>query len=94
MVKCNDEKIRISRISGKIKRRMWIRINDIVLIHHGTFELYFSVLSPLVSVIIADIFCILGSVKVVASCVVPFVLFKINPFGNDDNFISVPFWRS
>jgi hypothetical protein len=32
---------------------------------------YFSVLSALVSVTIADIFCVTGSVKEVSSCVVP-----------------------
>jgi translation initiation factor 1A len=38
VVKCNDEKIRISRISGKIKRRMWIRVNDIVLVSPWDFR--------------------------------------------------------
>jgi hypothetical protein len=59
-----------------------------------TSLVYFSDLAALVSVTIADIFLILRSVKVVASCVVPFVLFKINPFGNDDNYISDQVWRS
>ena len=38
MVKCNDENIRICRISGKIKRRMWIRANDIVLVSPWDFR--------------------------------------------------------
>ena len=54
---------------------------------------YFSVFSSLVSVTIVDMFCILGSVSVLASWIVPAVLFKINPSGNDDSFINVPFMR-
>lgn len=38
VVKCNDEKIRVCRISGKIKRRMWIRVNDIVLVAPWDFR--------------------------------------------------------
>ena len=38
VVKCNDEKIRTCRISGKIKRRMWIRVNDIVLVSPWDFR--------------------------------------------------------
>jgi translation initiation factor 1A len=38
VVKCNDEKIRVCRISGKIKRRMWIRANDIVLVAPWDFR--------------------------------------------------------
>jgi hypothetical protein len=55
---------------------------------------YFSDFSAFVSVTIVDIFCILGSVSVLVSWIVPSVLFKIRPFGNDDNFINEPFWRS
>ena len=54
---------------------------------------YFSVFSALVRVTIVDMFCILGSVNVLASCIVPAVLFKINPSGKDDSFINVPFMR-
>jgi translation initiation factor 1A len=38
VVKCNDQNIRICRISGKIKRRMWIRANDIVLVSPWDFR--------------------------------------------------------
>jgi hypothetical protein len=55
---------------------------------------YFSDLSALISVTIVDIFCILGSVSVLASWIVPAVLFKIKPSGKDDSFINVPFIRS
>ena len=49
---------------------------------------YFSDLSALVSVTIADIFCITGSVREVASCVVPSVLFTEKPFGKDDSLLA------
>jgi hypothetical protein len=55
---------------------------------------YFSDFSALVSVTIADMFCILGSVRVLVICIVPSVSFKIKPFGNDDSFINDPFIRS
>lgn len=55
---------------------------------------YFSVFSALVSVIMVEMFCILGSVSVLAIWIVPAVLFKINPSGKDDSFINVPFMRS
>ncbi|MGB7635581.1 MAG: hypothetical protein WBL68_17825 [Nitrososphaeraceae archaeon] len=42
---------------------------------------YFSDFSVLVSVTIVDIFCIFGSVSVLASWIVPAVLFKIMPSG-------------
>ena len=35
IVKCTDGKVRTCRIRGKIKRRMWIRDNDLVLIAPG-----------------------------------------------------------
>lgn len=38
VVKCNDQKIRICRISGKIKRKMWIRVDDIVLVSPWDFR--------------------------------------------------------
>ena len=31
-VYCEDEKTRVMRIPGKLKRRMWTRLNDLVLI--------------------------------------------------------------
>lgn len=55
---------------------------------------YFSVFSSLVRATIVDMFCIFGSVNVLASWIVPAVLFKIMPSGNDDSFISEPFIRS
>jgi hypothetical protein len=55
-----------------------------------TLLVYFSDLSALVSVTIADILGRALSVNVVASCVVPFVLFRMKPFGNDDNFTREP----
>ena len=55
---------------------------------------YFSVFSSLVSVTIVEMFCIAGSISVLAICIVPAVLFKIMPSGKDDNFINVPFMRS
>lgn len=58
-----------------------------------SFE-YFSVFCSLVRVTIVDIFCIIGSVSVLAICIVPAVLFKIMPSGNEDSFINVPFMRS
>ena len=38
MVKCMDGMTRICRIRGKIKRRMWIRENDIVLVAPWDFK--------------------------------------------------------
>lgn len=32
MVKCQDKVVRIGRIRGKLKRRVWIRDNDVVII--------------------------------------------------------------
>jgi len=32
-VLCEDGKTRIMRIGGKFKRRMWVRIHDIVIVH-------------------------------------------------------------
>jgi translation initiation factor 1A len=38
IVKCNDGKVRTCRIRGKIKRRMWIRENDTVLLAPWDFQ--------------------------------------------------------
>jgi len=38
IVKCKDGKVRTCRIRGKIKRRMWIRDNDLVLIAPWDFQ--------------------------------------------------------
>jgi translation initiation factor 1A len=38
IVKCTDGKTRMCRIRGKMKRRMWIRENDIVLIAPWDFK--------------------------------------------------------
>ncbi|HEX2067101.1 MAG TPA: translation initiation factor eIF-1A [Nitrososphaeraceae archaeon] len=38
IVKCTDGKVRICRIRGKIKRRMWIRDNDLVLVSPWDFQ--------------------------------------------------------
>ena len=39
IVKCTDGKVRTCRIRGKIKRRMWIRDNDLVLVPLGISSL-------------------------------------------------------
>jgi len=38
MVRCSDGKTRVCRIRGKMKRRMWIRENDIVLVGPWDFK--------------------------------------------------------
>jgi len=38
MVKCHDGKERLSRIRGKLKRRVWIRDGDIVLVSPWDFQ--------------------------------------------------------
>ncbi len=38
VVKCTDGEVRVCRISGKIKRRMWIRDNDVVLVAPWDFQ--------------------------------------------------------
>jgi translation initiation factor 1A len=38
IVKCEDGKVRTCRIRGKIKRRMWIRDNDLVLVAPWDFQ--------------------------------------------------------
>ena len=37
-VRCLDGKTRISRIPGRLKRKLWVRENDIVLIEPWEFE--------------------------------------------------------
>ena len=38
LVKCTDEKIRRGRIRGTLKRRIWIRDNDVVLLAPWDFK--------------------------------------------------------
>jgi translation initiation factor 1A len=38
MVKCQDGKERLCRVRGKMKRRMWIREGDIVLVSPWDFQ--------------------------------------------------------
>jgi len=38
IVRCTDGKVRTCRIRGKIKRRMWIRENDLVLVAPWDFQ--------------------------------------------------------
>ena len=38
IVKCSDGQTRVCRIRGKLKRRMWIRENDIVLVAPWDFD--------------------------------------------------------
>ncbi len=38
MVTCQDGKERLCRIRGKMKRRMWIRVGDIVLVSLWDFQ--------------------------------------------------------
>jgi translation initiation factor 1A len=38
IVRCTDGKVRTCRIRGKIKRRMWIRDNDLVLVAPWDFQ--------------------------------------------------------
>jgi len=38
MVKCQDGKERLCRIRGKLKRRVWIRIGDVVLVSPWDFQ--------------------------------------------------------
>ena len=37
-VYCEDGKFRIGRIRGKIKKRVWIRLGDLVIINPWAFE--------------------------------------------------------
>jgi len=38
MVKCQDGATRLCRIRGKMKRRVWIRLNDVVLVAPWDFQ--------------------------------------------------------
>jgi len=38
IVRCTDGKVRICRIRGKMKRRMWVRENDVVLVVPWDFQ--------------------------------------------------------
>ena len=38
MINCDDNKPRLCRIIGKLKRRVWIRENDIVLVSPWEFD--------------------------------------------------------
>lgn len=38
LVKCDDGHTRLCRIRGKLKRRVWIRANDIVLVSPWDFQ--------------------------------------------------------
>ncbi|MGH9909135.1 MAG: translation initiation factor eIF-1A [Nitrososphaerales archaeon] len=38
IVKCTDGKVRMGRIRGKMKRRMWVRENDVVLVVPWDFQ--------------------------------------------------------
>ncbi len=37
-VRCKDDKVRICRIPGKIKRRIWIKEGDVVIIRPWTVQ--------------------------------------------------------
>ena len=39
IVKCQDGHTRSCRIRGKMKRRAWVRLGDIVIVHLGTSSL-------------------------------------------------------
>ncbi len=38
MVKCQDGRERLCRIRGKMKRRVWIRVGDVVLVSPWDFD--------------------------------------------------------
>ena len=38
MVKCQDGATRLCRIRGKMKRKVWVRLNDIVLVSPWDFQ--------------------------------------------------------
>jgi translation initiation factor 1A len=38
LVKCTDGKVRLCRIRGKMKRKMWVRENDVVLVAPWDFQ--------------------------------------------------------
>ena len=37
-VKCQDGKVRLCRVRGKMKRRVWVRIGDVVLVSPWDFQ--------------------------------------------------------
>ncbi|MGB9879639.1 MAG: translation initiation factor eIF-1A, partial [Anaerolineae bacterium] len=37
-VKCSDGKTRICRIPGKMKKKIWLRLNDVVLVAPWDFQ--------------------------------------------------------
>lgn len=37
-VRCTDKRTRICRVSGKFKRRQWVRLGDVVLVEPWTVE--------------------------------------------------------
>lgn len=37
-VKCADGKVRICRIPGKMKKKIWLRLNDVVLVAPWDFQ--------------------------------------------------------
>ncbi len=38
MIRCTDEKVRLGRIRGKLKRKIWIREGDVVLVAPWPFD--------------------------------------------------------
>jgi translation initiation factor 1A len=38
VVRCKDDKLRICRIPGKIKRRIWIKEGDVVIVKPWTIQ--------------------------------------------------------
>ena len=38
MVKCMDGHTRMCRIRGKMKRRVWVRVNDVVIVSPWDFQ--------------------------------------------------------
>ncbi len=38
MVRCQDGASRVCRIRGKMKRRVWVRVNDVVLVSPWDFQ--------------------------------------------------------
>jgi len=38
VVLCQDEKIRRCRVRGKLRRRIWVKINDVVLVEPWQFQ--------------------------------------------------------
>ncbi|MGC8557480.1 MAG: translation initiation factor eIF-1A [Nitrososphaeria archaeon] len=38
LIRCTDDKVRLGRIRGKLKRRIWIREGDVVLVTPWEFD--------------------------------------------------------